>query len=401
MTREPWNGIEYDGRYESGEEMFACYRYCHRIIPTRSAIIMRCFFVVQGEGRGHMTQAIAMKHLLEGAGHSVCGVLVGTSTRREIPRFFLEKIGVEAHRFRSPNFAADADNRGILVGRTIWNSMKNLPEFLAAFKIFDRVLGAQPADLVVNFYEPLFGLYETFRRRRPPSVCVAHQCLSLHPEFPFPEGRRVDRFLLRTLTRIATRKSAAILGLSFTPLNAMQTGRLYVVPPLLRKELSACEIGSGNYLLVYVLSPGYAADIEAWHAQNPGVELHCFWDRQDAAEQERRDETLTFHKISDVRFLSMMAGCLGLATTAGFESVCEAMYLGKPVLMVPVAGHYEQFCNAIDGERAGAGIRSDAFDLDAFLAYLPNHKAPTDAFRAWVSSAPERIVSVLESVVGA
>ena len=45
-------------------------------------------------------------------------------------------------------------------------------------------------------------------------------------------------------------------------------------------------------------------------------------------------------------FLEYMAGCKGYATTAGFESVCEAMYLQKPVLMVPT--HIKQECNALD-----------------------------------------------------
>lgn len=52
-----------------------------------------------------------------------------------------------------------------------------------------------------------------------------------------------------------------------------------------------------------------------------------------------------------------MAGCKAYASTAGFESICEAMYLGKPVLMVPA--HIEQDCNAYDAMKAGAGIISD------------------------------------------
>lgn len=39
-----------------------------------------------------------------------------------------------------------------------------------------------------------------------------------------------------------------------------------------------------------------------------------------------------------------MQGCSGYVTTAGFESVCEAMYLGKPVMMIPT--HVEQEINA-------------------------------------------------------
>lgn len=49
-----------------------------------------------------------------------------------------------------------------------------------------------------------------------------------------------------------------------------------------------------------------------------------------------------------------MAGCRAYASTAGFESICEAMYLGKPVLMVPA--HIEQDCNAYECPAAGAGL---------------------------------------------
>ena len=38
------------------------------------------------------------------------------------------------------------------------------------------------------------------------------------------------------------------------------------------------------------------------------------------------DDTLSFRQLDDVKFLRYMAGCKAYATTAGFESVCEAMY---------------------------------------------------------------------------
>lgn len=345
-----------------------------------------------------MTQAIAMKHLLEGAGHSVCAALVGTSPRREIPPYFIERMDVDLVRFQSPNFVADSDNRGILVGKTIWRSLKDLPMFARSFKTFRRMLDQHRPDLVINFYEPLFGVYEMLSRSRCPSVCVAHQCLCLHPDFPFPPGHRRDKFLLKTLTRMTAAKSTAVLALSFTPLAEMGLNRLHVTPPLLRPDVFNQKATQGDFLLVYLMSEGYANDVITWHRTNPEVSLQCFWDRKDAPDVDRRDETLTFNRLSDTRFLALMAGCRGLVTTAGFESVCEAMYLGKPVLMVPVHGHYEQMCNAVDGERAGAGIRSDRFDLDAFIAYLPRHDPRTDEFQAWVSSAAERMIPLLESV---
>ena len=43
---------------------------------------MRFLFVVQGEGRGHLTQALAMERLLTQAGHEVVEILVGKSNSR-------------------------------------------------------------------------------------------------------------------------------------------------------------------------------------------------------------------------------------------------------------------------------------------------------------------------------
>ena len=54
---------------------------------------MKYLFVVQGEGRGHFTQALSLKSLLEKNGHEVVGVMVGGSAKRVLPSFFTEKIG--------------------------------------------------------------------------------------------------------------------------------------------------------------------------------------------------------------------------------------------------------------------------------------------------------------------
>ena len=48
----------------------------------------KVLFAVQGEGRGHMTQAIALYDLFKKNNIEVCGTLVGTSDRRTIPDFF-------------------------------------------------------------------------------------------------------------------------------------------------------------------------------------------------------------------------------------------------------------------------------------------------------------------------
>jgi hypothetical protein len=90
-----------------------------------------------------------------------------------------------------------------------------------------------------------------------------------------------------------------------------------------------------------------------------------------------------------------MARCNGIVATAGYQTLCEAMYFGKPILAVPVGNHYEQFCNAFECQAIGAGLGAERFDLDTFQEYLPKHVAVP--FRDWVAQAPERILKAIES----
>ena len=50
---------------------------------------MKFLFIVQGEGRGHLTQAITLEEILLRNGHEVVEVLVGKSSSRRLPGFFL------------------------------------------------------------------------------------------------------------------------------------------------------------------------------------------------------------------------------------------------------------------------------------------------------------------------
>lgn len=65
---------------------------------------MKFLFIVQGEGRGHLTQAITLEEILRRNGHEVVEVLVGKSSSRRLPGFFNRNIHAPIKRFVSPNF---------------------------------------------------------------------------------------------------------------------------------------------------------------------------------------------------------------------------------------------------------------------------------------------------------
>jgi uncharacterized protein (TIGR00661 family) len=83
-----------------------------------------------------------------------------------------------------------------------------------------------------------------------------------------------------------------------------------------------------------------------------------------------------------------MKSCKALVTTAGFETVCEALYLSKPILMFPVKGQFEQFFNANDALKINAGmINKNLSDLTKFIEYINNYQFTNMQFINWVNSS--------------
>ncbi len=356
---------------------------------------MKYLFIVQGEGRGHMTQAITLSQILRAQGHEVVGVMVGKSERREIPGFFYDKIGARVEAYESPNFLVDGKNKKIKIGPSILYNIGKSRSFLKSLSQINQMVKDNKPDVIINFYDMLAGLYMLFYNPSLKYYCIGHQYLLKHPEFQFPKGYKTDRFLLNMSSNITAIRATKLLALSFKPMTDLPRKKIYVVPPLLRSELRNLNISNEGFIHGYMLNSGYAEDIEQWHNKNTNVTLHFFWDKKDAPVELKVKENLTFHRIDDQKFLDYMSRSAGYSSTAGFESICEAMYMGKPIMMVPTYGHFEQLCNAHDAVLAGAGIHCEHFDLSALMDYIPKHIDITSQFRNWADSSAEKFLKLL------
>ncbi len=344
---------------------------------------MRYLFVVQGEGRGHFTQALSMKALLERNGHEVVAVMVGCSAKRVLPGFFLSKIGADVVKFQSPNFLPTPKGKNSFLIASILYNLFLLPVYIQSlFKIKTTIRNTQP-DVVVNFYELLCGITYGVFNPQTPMINIAHQYYFQTPAFKYSGNSAFQFKLLNFYSSLTTLNSTKILALSFREEPKMYYGKISIVPPLLRKEVLNKMPTKGDYIHGYLLNSGYIDELIDWSLDNPKENLHFFWDNNNE-EDEVFIPNLTMHKLSDTLFLEYMAGCKAYATTGGFESVCEAMYLQKPVLMVPT--HIEQECNVQDAARSQAGIGAGEFDLDILLQFALSYK-PTNEFKHWVHTA--------------
>ena len=356
-------------------------------------------FTVQGEGRGHLTQAISLTQIAREAGHEVIGYAIGSFEGRQIPSFFKDFIGETPYiQYESPSINY-GKGKSVQLGKTAlqaftkfgtyWKSATQLGEFIETL---------QP-DGIVNFYESITGLYKAKTGSKIPCMSVGHQYLLLSKHFESIPEKKLDQFLLNLNTKITAIGSKKLLGLSFRPIAPDTEKNIAVVPPLLRQEVKSLHTESGKSWLAYLTHYRLADEIIEWAAQNPTISVNCFWDHPLHKTAFSQASNLHFHPIDADKYLEHMRTCAGLISTAGFESVAEAMFLGKPTMMVPVPNHIEQMINAFDGECSGAGIAAKTFDLAIFKAYLPSHVSNQIAYQAWVAQSTNVMAGHLTDLI--
>ncbi len=359
---------------------------------------MKFLFVVQGEGRGHFMQAIEMKAMLERHGHEVVLCLVGKNPARVVPQYFYDRMqGTTVDSFESPNFVQGVNGKRPSYFNSFIENIIKLPGFSLSMHRLRTTIAQVEPDAIINFYDVMVGISNYLAPMPIPIISVGHQYLFLHKDFEFPDKKsKIELDPLRLFTIATSVGSCRRLALSFYPLDDDADRDIIVVPPILRTEVRSIATTQGNYIHGYMLNSGFADEVQAWHTLHPEVEMHFFWDKPDVPDTYELQPGLTMHRINDTKFLQSMAGCGAYATTSGFESVCEALYMGKPALLVPV--HIEQECNGYDAMKVGAGIVSHNFDIDRLVELMQRYK-PNLEFRTWCDQAEQRIIAAIEDTV--
>ncbi|HYW97029.1 MAG TPA: glycosyltransferase family protein [Bacteroidales bacterium] len=352
---------------------------------------MKYLFIVQGEGRGHITQSIALSGILEDHGHEVESVFVGRSYRREVPAFYRLHFAGKLHGFRSPNFIRTRDKKGINVALSIIYNLLATPLFLIEILRMARSIRRSDAAAVVNFYDMTGSLAHAVAFSRKKMFVLSHHFFFESQGFTWPGGHRLMRFFLSLHSRLVALGAHSKIALSFTPGHVEGIPTTVVAPPLLRKKLRQLTPQRGGYYLVYLLNEGFLDEIYALASLHADTSWHIYTGCRE--HQVMHLPNVKMSGPSGDEFLDDLAGCRAVICTAGFETVCESAWLGKPVLLIPSKGHFEQLCNLVDARRAGF-----AHELTGSIDPAtegPLSQGNYEDFRNWVTSADEHFMTLL------
>jgi uncharacterized protein (TIGR00661 family) len=333
---------------------------------------VRILYGVVGEGMGHAVRSgVVLDHLVDR--HEVRVVASGRARAylaerfpdvREIWGLTLAYADNEVRRLETV-----AQNvRGAVSG---WPA--NVREFLRA--------GAEFApDVVVSDFETLAWLVG--RTRRVPVISLDNMQIidrcRLDPEIV--RAHRRDYVVARQIVRMKLPGAFHYLVTTFfrPPLRRERTT---LVPPVLRREILQARAEPGEHLLVYQTAEGNDELPRA--LAGTGLPCRVYGFRRDL----ERDETqgrITFRPFSETRFVEDLRTARAVIAGGSFTLMGEALQLGKPMLSVPIADHFEQILNARYLERLGYGGYAPAATpvaLGAFLERLPEHELALAGYR--------------------
>jgi uncharacterized protein (TIGR00661 family) len=331
---------------------------------------MRILYGVNGEGMGHATRSrVVIESLLDD--HDVRVVASGAAFR------YLSECLPRVDEIMGPSFAMEEGeiHRWATVVQNVRNVRRELPETVHNWvRTVDKTW---KPEVVITDFEPLAGIYA--RTTRTPMLAVDNVNMldRCHHDAEIIGKQRDDYLIARAVVRSMVPGAIEYLVTTFFE-PPLARGGTTLVPPIIRPEIVSAKVERGDHLVVY--SSGDPVLTDSLRAS--GVPCRVYGMRGGPTE-DQVDGNLEYRPRSNEGFVEDLRTARGVVAGGGFSLLSEAVYLGKPVLAMPLHGQFEQLLNARYLEREGFGICATEMNpevLEGFLGRLEEFEGALAAY---------------------
>ena len=283
---------------------------------------MKIFYAVQATGNGHISRAVQLLPYLQRYG-KVDVFLSGANAQlqNELPV-----------RYRSKGLSLFYNTNGGLQYNRIASQLNPLRLWKEV-----RDLPVEKYDVVVNDFESITAMACLYKK--VPSVNLGHQAAFQSDLVPRPAKQ--DFFGEWVLKNYA--RASQYIGLHFKKYDD------FIFEPVIKKDiLQACPRNMGH-ITVYLSTYSDQSLIPVFQ-QLSAFKFEVF-SRQVTRPEEHKNVKLL--PVNQRLFNESMINSFGVITGAGFETPAEVLHMGKKLMVIPIQGQYEQFCNAAALETLG------------------------------------------------
>ncbi len=269
-------------------------------------------------------------------------------------------------------------------GVDLFRSVKQAKPFQLLSDI--RKLPVDQYDVVISDFEPITAWAGRLRRR--PVWAMSHQAAFLSPKSPRPNQRNV--LMERLFTHYAP--STKAVGFHFDNYDS------FIHCPIIQRDIRQLHPRANDHITVYL--PAYSTDYLCDMLQDiPLIRWEVF---AKNFKETRTNGNITLRPVSREGYLRSLESAQGVLTGAGFEAPSEALFLGKKLMVLPMAMQYEQLCNAaaLDGMGVAVMGHLQAKTLPKLVDWVNDGEVIQRAYPDVTEAVVRSLISDPGSVIG-
>lgn len=336
---------------------------------------MRILYGVVGEGMGHAMRSAVVLARLEAAGHEVRIAVSGRAAE------YLEKKHPGCV-IRITGLTMVYEDNVVRKMKTALSNLKSIADIPENFRAYAETARSFSPDVVISDFES--WTYGFARGQRIPVISVDNMQIiaRCRHDDDVVEGEMKAFLLAKSIVRAKLpRCNAYLITTFFYP--PVKRDRTTLHPPILRDVILDAKAGvrSGEHVLVYQSGTSHETLAEALRAIDRPFRVYGLL---RGIAEDTVDGNVIHRPFSERAFIEDLATSRAVIAGGGFTLMGEAVYLGKPILSLPLVGQFEQILNARYLEKLRFGERAREVDrrsIEGFLARAPRYAESLAAFR--------------------
>lgn len=320
---------------------------------------MKILYGVTGEGLGHTMRARALAEELTAQGHTVC--LAASSRAAPILRGHgFETIAIDGFRLA---YRRGAVERARTLASLAYSAPHAIRRNVEAALVDARAF--RPDAVITDFdsFSYLVGWLHDV-----PIVSFDHQHVVDRCRHPRDVLKRVSRDFRATRAIVRAKTPGCshfvVSSFFFPPVRVEKSASTTLVGPVLRREIVDARRERGDHVIVYQTSNGDPRLLPSLLA-NDRIRFRVY-----GAGPARTSGHVELRDFDERSFIEDLATARGVIANGGFTTIAEALYLGKPILSVPIRHQGEQELNAAWLEALGYGMRARRIDGVVVRAFV-------------------------------
>ena len=345
----------------------------------------KIIYAVAGEGFGHSSRSHLIGQRLIDAGHD-CVFVGSQKSLLYLKQYFGERVKeIFGLSFAFVNGRIDKSE-------TLKRNLLKLPEankqndelFKKHFKPFEP-------DLVISDFEPFSAWWAW--RNRVPFISIDHEHVLTLCKLEHAGRNWFSRITASVVTECHYVGAVAYVIVNFFDA-PLRIDSAVLAPPIIRPVVSSLKAETGEHILLY--SSIGRGEEQLRRVLNKFSGQKFFVYGFDASAEYKN---CIFKKRSTEGFLADLAGARGVIASAGFSLISECMYLKKKMLLLPLAGQYEQIINAHYVQKLGLGISSDKLDEVILARFLDELDKPMSSDESIIWPDNDKFFRLLQEVL--